>query len=351
MWYNYIFYLRTTSKLWGEGVKFPSLRANFPFPIEKGKFGCGDRRGRRSRCLSLQCKVGKFPKYWCHSLWIFYLVQNIIFSAYFIETDFELFWYKIMKIVPNIIFFGSAVAIAVSCGYDTWFAVRLVMDYTISCFARSFWDTYRIPRDHVSPSQTHRCPEGLWFPPKWSLDHFYWHLSYPTPQVYMGFLWLFCFRSTPQRSLILGPLSRVHFGESLVNRLYSEIGQTYLSIEAQCVSHHYPRWTATNRVVKSKGAALWKGCDPALWSLNKAAVNGNCSERTWIWRINTLHHNVWTCTKHDRHSIVMELLKSKLIAQGNVETCHYSREWGNTAVCKGSDPCGRRLCEAGSDLQ
>ncbi len=53
-------------------------------------------------------------------------------------------------------------------------------------------------------------------------------------------LWLFCFRSTPQRSLIYGPLSRVLFGESLVIRLYSEIDQTYLSIEAQCVSHYYP---------------------------------------------------------------------------------------------------------------
>ncbi len=31
---------------------------------------------------------------------------------------------------------------------------------------------------------------------------------------------------------------------SLVVRLYSEIDHTYLSIEAQCVSHHYPRWTA-----------------------------------------------------------------------------------------------------------
>ncbi len=30
-----------------------------------------------------------------------------------------------------------------------------------------------------------------------------------------------------------------------VVRLYSEIDQTYLSIEAQCVSHYYPRWTAT----------------------------------------------------------------------------------------------------------
>ncbi len=30
--------------------------------------------------------------------------------------------------------------------------------------------------------------------------------------------------------------------------LYSEIDHTYLSIEAQCVSHHYPRWTATGRI-------------------------------------------------------------------------------------------------------
>ncbi len=49
----------------------------------------------------------------------------------------------------------------------------------------------------------------------------------------------------PLCSLILGPLSRVHFGASLVGRLYSEIDHTYHSIEAQCVSHHYPRWTAT----------------------------------------------------------------------------------------------------------
>ncbi len=41
------------------------------------------------------------------------------------------------------------------------------------------------------------------------------------------------------------PHCKVLFGESLVVRLYSEIDQTYLSIEAQCVSHYYPRWTAT----------------------------------------------------------------------------------------------------------
>ncbi len=33
-----------------------------------------------------------------------------------------------------------------------------------------------------------------------------------------------------------------HFGIPIG---YSEIDQTYLSIEAQCVSHYYPRWTAT----------------------------------------------------------------------------------------------------------
>ena len=61
-----------------------------------------------------------------------------------------------------------------------------------------------------------------------------------------GLCFGYCFSGPlPLRSLILGPLWRVHFGESLVVRLYSEIDHTYLSIEAQCVSHHYPRWTAT----------------------------------------------------------------------------------------------------------
>ncbi len=46
------------------------------------------------------------------------------------------------------------------------------------------------------------------------------------------------------RSLYV-PCIVVHFQGSIVVRLYSEIDHTYLSIEAQCVSHHYPRWTAT----------------------------------------------------------------------------------------------------------
>ncbi len=73
-------------------------------------------------------------------------------------------------------------------------------------------------------------------------------------------IWLFCFRSTPQRSLIYGPLSRVLFGESLVNRLYSEIDQIHLSIEVQCVSHYYPRWTATIYICRTMELCIYDTC-------------------------------------------------------------------------------------------
>ncbi len=75
----------------------------------------------------------------------------------------------------------------------------------------------------------------------------------------------YCFSGPlPLRSLILGPLSRVHFGESLVVRLYTEIDHTYLSIEAQCVSHHYPRWTATRCLSLALGSQLTQIIAP-LW--------------------------------------------------------------------------------------
>ena len=44
-----------------------------------------------------------------------------------------------------------------------------------------------------------------------------------------------------------GPL-RILLGQiwdTLIVRLYSEIDHIHLSSEAQCVSHLYPRWTAT----------------------------------------------------------------------------------------------------------
>ncbi len=86
--------------------------------------------------------------------------------------------------------------VAVSCGYDTQFAVRLVMGYTISLLLGQFWDTFRIPHDQASPSQTHRCPG------------------------------------------VSGSRQSDHVSIFDQIRLYSEIDHTYLSIEAQCVSHH-----------------------------------------------------------------------------------------------------------------
>ncbi len=110
------------------------------------------------------------------------------------------------------------------------------MDYTISCFTWSFWDTDRIPHDQASPSQTHRCPDACGSRQKGHVVIF--HIL---PTGIHGLCFGFCFSGPlPPHSLLHGPLSRVHFGESLVIRLYSEIEQIHLSSEAQCVSHHLP---------------------------------------------------------------------------------------------------------------
>ncbi len=124
----------------------------------------------------------------------------------------------------------SAVGMTHSMRSDLWWAIpfRILLD--------KFWDTLWIPHDQASPSQTHRYP-GV--SGSRQSDHI-------QPTGIHGLCFGSCFSGPlPLRSLILGPLSRVHLGESLVVRLYSEIDHTYLSIEAQCVSHHYPRWTAT----------------------------------------------------------------------------------------------------------
>ena len=102
-----------------------------------------------------------------------------------------------------------------------------------------------IPADQVSPSQTLNCPGACGSRQEGHVVIFDFHIL---PMGLHGLCFGFCFAGPlPLRSLLHGPLSRVHFGESLVVRLYSEIDHTYLSIEAQCVSHHYPRWTATPR--------------------------------------------------------------------------------------------------------
>ncbi len=56
-----------------------------------------------------------------------------------------------------------------------------------------------------------------------------------------GLCFGYCFAGRlPLYSLTNSPLFRVRFRESLVVRLYSEIDQLHLSIEAQCVSHLLP---------------------------------------------------------------------------------------------------------------
>ncbi len=110
------------------------------------------------------------------------------------------------------------------CG-QLWARQRLVMIFTTSHFTWSFWGTFRIPTDQVSPSQTLRCPGAFRF----------------LPTGLHGLRFGFCFAGPlPLHSLSHGPLLSVHFGESLIIRLYSEIDHIHLSSEAQCVSHHLP---------------------------------------------------------------------------------------------------------------
>ncbi len=107
-------------------------------------------------------------------------------------------------------FHSVSLIVAVSCGYDTWFAVRLVMDYTIS--HGQFWDTLRIPHDQVSPSQTHRCPGACG---SRQSDHvIIFDLPYPAYGYTWAVLWLLFFRSAPSTfpatwSTFKGPFRRV----------------------------------------------------------------------------------------------------------------------------------------------
>ncbi len=128
-------------------------------------------------------------------------------------------------------------SVAVSCGYDTWFAVRLAMDYTTSHFTWSILGYLSDPTRSSLPEPDTQVSRCLWFPPNGSRIGTF-HIL---PTGVHGL----CFGSyfsgpLPLRSLLHGPLSRVHFGESLVVRLYSDIDQIHLSSEAQCVSHHLP---------------------------------------------------------------------------------------------------------------
>ncbi len=128
--------------------------------------------------------------------------------------------------------------VAVSCGYDTCFAVRTCDG--LYHFILISIDRVGIPFGFQMIIWTfarHLVSRCLYFPATgitWS----FWYLPVPTYMGLHGLCFGFCFAGPlPLRSLTNGPLFRVHFGESLVARLYSEIDHLHLSIEAQCVSH------------------------------------------------------------------------------------------------------------------
>ncbi len=136
------------------------------------------------------------------------------------------------------------------CGQDLWWAIPLHI------FHWSCWDTLWIPNDHMDLSQT-PCVQVPEFSRHWgqvvSLDQSQASLhslnQLPTkigsfqflPTGLHGLCFGCCFSGPlPLRSLTNGPLFRVRFGESLVVRLYSEMGHIHLSIEAQCVTTLLP---------------------------------------------------------------------------------------------------------------
>ncbi len=126
---------------------------------------------------------------------------------------------------------------------------RLVMGYATSFFHWSCWDTFWIPTDHMDLCQTH-CKQVPDFSRLWghvvSLDQ--WRLlPVPTYGSTWVVLWLLFFRSAPFTFPSKRSTHRVRFRESLVVRLYSEIDQIHVSIEAQCVTTYYPWVTATIR--------------------------------------------------------------------------------------------------------
>ncbi len=123
------------------------------------------------------------------------------------------------------------------CGRDLWWTIPLHI------FHCSCWDTLWIPNDHMDLCQT-PCVQVPVFSRHWghvvNLDQSQALFQF-LPTGLHGLCFGYCFSSPlPLRSLTNGPLFRVRFGESLVVRLYSEIGHIHLSIEAQCVTTLLP---------------------------------------------------------------------------------------------------------------
>ncbi len=130
-------------------------------------------------------------------------------------------------------------SVAVSCGYDTHFAVRSCDGLYHFIFSI---DHVGIPFGFQTIIWTFACI----FPPQGSRGHFGSITELVgtfqfLPMGLHGLCFGCCFSGPlPLRSLANGPLFRVRFGESLVVRLYSEIDHIHLSIEAQCVTTLLP---------------------------------------------------------------------------------------------------------------
>ncbi len=171
---------------------------------------------------------------WCHS-WVdlsWYIHVHLASITRIISVCIH---YKIKQLLQ------SAVGKTHDLWSDLWWTIPLRI------LLGQFWDTSWIPPDQVSPGQTHRCPGACGSRQKGHvviLDYMPIKIGafHILPTGLHGLCFGFCFAGPlPLRSLLHGPLSRVHFGESLVVRLHSEIDHIHLSSEAQCVSHHLPQ--------------------------------------------------------------------------------------------------------------
>ncbi len=116
---------------------------------------------------------------------------------------------------------------------------RLVMYYTTSYFPLIVLGYPLDSKRSYGPWPDTLFPGACGFPPQGSRGQF--GTFQFLPMGLHGLCFGFCFAGPlPLCSLTNGPLFRVHFGESLVVRLYSEIDHLHLSIEAQCDSHLLP---------------------------------------------------------------------------------------------------------------
>ncbi len=115
----------------------------------------------------------------------------------------------------------------------------------------------------------------------------------------------------PLRSLLHGPLSRVHFGESLVVRLYSEIDHIHLSSEAQCVSHLYPR-----HIVRELRHSILQYLYLVNNAINIRHIYATLKEKSWAetapgWRRFHVHRMAHFWNSLRTVSIFWYLLKMK----------------------------------------